>query len=337
MSMMQVALGAVHTMAHVGSSLAMFQADKIDSGNAKTLETFVVIAAVALAAQAIAICGIVYLVFKLRAEVLSHIGDIKAKAMPLIEKSHGLVDDLSPKVKDITGKVQTLVTDLSPTIKSITAKTDTLIGDLSPTIKNITSKTDTLIGELSPKINGITDKVQGIAAHAEEIAAMAKDKVQEFSPTISEANQTAKDAIGITRETVSKTNEIALATVADVSGKAREQIDRFNGIVSDALDATVKLGKAIEHGVTAPANKVAGIAVGAKATVEHLVKQYGGLFRFGSKKKPAAGTPSPRPNPVPPVTPHSPEAMGSVHAHPFGAGATGVPQKEYMDERDLDL
>lgn len=309
MSMMMLTAGAVHSIHQLGTSLAMFQADKIDSGNAKTLTTFVIIAAVALASQAIAICGIVFVVFKLRAELMSHVGEIKGKIMPLIEKSNALVTDLTPQVKDIT------------------AKTNALIGDLSPKVSDITAKVQVLVADLSPKIVGITEKVHAISGHVEEMSGMAKDKVLAFGPTITAANDTVK-----------QTNETVRATIMDANTKTRAQVDRVNGLVTGAIDATVRISKAIEHGITQPAREVSGFVNGAKTTLEHLAKRYGGvvsveglssLFGFGKKK----ATPSPYTPPGQavrtPVAPRSPEAMGSSD--------TRLPSAFGSTKRDMDL
>ena len=224
--------------------LALFQPDMINTGNAKLLEAFVIVTAVSFFIIMIVIVALALAVLKAKNELMSHVRDLKAKAMPLIEKSHGLVTDLTPEIKKITTQV-----------------------------------------------NDITVKVKDITGHVGEIVVVAKDKVNEFSPTISEANVTFRDALAKAKVTFDGANETVQEavgkakatyaegnkTVLDANEKTRQQIDRVNGMVSGALDATVKLGKAIEHGITQPGRELAGLVSGAKATVDNLLHQSSGL------------------------------------------------------------
>lgn len=204
------------------SSLAAFQAqDVINSGNAKLLEVFIAIAAIALLAQAIVVVGIGIGAFKVYKLVNGHIGELRAKAMPIIEKSQALVEQLTPQIHEITAKV-----------------------------------------------NNIT-------GHVEEIVGMAKDKALEFSPTISAANLT-----------VAAANE----TVRDANLKTREQVTRVNGMISGALDATVRLGHAIEHGITQPGREIAGVLSGVKAglsTLTHAARGFAASKSTGTSRPPA--------------------------------------------------
>ncbi len=287
--------------------LAMLQAqDSINSGNSKLLEIFIGLAAFALLVQATAVVAVALGLMKAQKVVLSEIAEIKAKVLPFVEKSHGLVDDLTPQVKAITAKTQTLITDLTPHVKDITVKVQALVEDLSP------------------RIVGITDKVHSIAGHVEEISMIAKNKVAEFGPTVSAAN-----------ETVKQTNETVRATVMDVNGKTRAQVDRVNGMITGVLDSATKIGKAIEHGITQPAREVSGFVAGAKVTFEHLAKRYGGIVNLsslsnlvglGSKKSASPFTPSETKRPV---TQQAPESMGNQESKlPSAFGST---------QRDLDL
>ncbi len=237
---------AVRTSFHSMHALALFQAqDSINSGNSTLLMIFVGIAAAALAAQAIAVVVAGFMLMKAQKEIMGQIHEIKGKAMPLIDSSQALIKDLTPEVKQITTKVHTLVTDLSPQVKEITTKVNTLVTDLTPEIKQITTK-----------VHEISVKAEQISAHFEEIAGVAKDKVQEFSPTISAANVTLQEA-----------NETARAA----NQRTREQIDRVNGMVTGAIDATVQMGSQISHAITQPVREVSQMVSNAKASVGSAV------------------------------------------------------------------
>ena len=291
-------------------SLGLLQAqDMINSGNSKLLEVFIGLAAFALLVQAAAVVGVALGAMKAQKVILAEIAEIKGKVLPFVAQSHGLVNDISP------------------TVKSITSKTDTLISDLTPHVKDITVKVQGLVADLSPQIVGITAKVHAIAGHVEEISTLAKDKVVEFGPTVSAANLTVRE-----------TNDNVRATVQDVNDKTRAQVARVNGMISGALDATAKIGRAIEHGITQPAREVSGFVTGTKVAVEHLYKRYGGMVNLGGladmvgfgKKKPAASPYTPqRPAQASAVSPHAPESMGAKENQlPSAFGST---------RRDLDL
>ena len=307
-------------------SLMFFQAqDSINSGNSKLLMIFIGLAAFALLVQAAAVVGVAVGLLKAKNVALKDLAEIKAKVMPFIDKSHGLVTDLTPQVKEIT------------------AKTNALIGDLTPTVKDITVKVQTLVADLSPQIVGITTKVHNIAGHVEEISSMAKDKVAEFGPTISAANDTVK-----------QTNETVRATLMDANDKTRAQVDRVNGMITGVLDSTVKFGKAVEHAVTQPAREVSGMVSGAKTTLEHLAKRYGGAINLGSlasvsdyaknafsglfKKKPA-----PAARTAPKAEPYVPTQQPTVHTPvdvrvPERMGESTLPAAFGSTvKRDLDL
>jgi hypothetical protein len=210
----------LHLTTPVGA-LAFFQAqDSINSGNSKTLLAFVIIAALALAVQAIVVLAVGLAMLKARTELLSHVSELKGKAIPLIEKSHALVIDLTPQIKEITAKVNT------------------------------------------------------ITGHVETISGIVETKATEIAPTVTAAN-----------ETVLAANE----TVRDANLKTRAQISRVNGMVSSALDATVRLGVAIEQGIAKPGREVAGVIAGLKAGLDTLLsgaKAFGSGGPVGQRPKP---------------------------------------------------
>ena len=228
----------------VGRGLAMLQPDVNVGGNSTTLTVFVGITTLCFVILAVVAVAILVQLKKGQKELMEHVTEIKAKAMPLIEKSHALVTDLTPQIKEITAK---------------------------------------------------TNQITG---HVGEIVAIAKDKAQEFSPTVSEANVMVRDAIAKAKVTFDAANAHAQVvlekaqttfdganqTVVDTNEKTRQQIDRVNEMVTRALDATVRLGKAIEHGVTAPARELAGLVNGAKETIDGLMKKTSEAGNVASKR-----------------------------------------------------
>ena len=76
-----------------------------------------------------------------------------------------------------------------------------------------------------------------------------------------------KQAVADADVTVKQANE----TVRTANVKTREQVDRVNGMVTSALDATERFGKALQHGITQPGREIAGFVNGAKSTIDHLM------------------------------------------------------------------
>ena len=157
--------------------------------------------------------------------------------------------------------------------KAVMGHIDEIKGKAYPLIE----KSQALLTDLRPKINEITDKVNVITGHVEHIAGIAKEKADEFSPTISAANQTVVNA-----------NE----TVAEANRKTRAQIGRIDAMVSSALDATVRLGIAVEKGITAPGREIAGMVSGMKQGLDTLLH---GARGFAAGKGSGRTVPSQQP------------------------------------------
>ena len=273
------------------SAFVLLQGDAIDSGNAKTLEAFVIVAAVSLLIVACVMVGLAVVALKAKNEIMGHVNEIKGKLIPLIDKSHGLVTDLTPEIKKITTQVH----------------------------------------EISVKANDITGKVN-------DITAVVKEKVVEISPTVSQANVTVQEALSKAKVTFADANQ----TVGDVNQKTRQQIERMNGMVSDALDATTRLGRAIENGIHAPGRELAGLLAGAKATADSLLKsttgtldslkksssgvgvQLAGKFASLFAKKPAAKSSGATRPASAPARPAAPAEHGGRFAGLASAGGSGT-------------
>lgn len=227
-------------------SLAMLQApDAIDSGNARLLMIFIGLVALAMVVIAIVVVVLAVVMTRTQKKVMGYVEEIKIKVMPIVDKSNGLIADLTPDIK------------------------------------------------------GIAAKVHVITGHVEGIAGVAREKVHEFAPTISAANMTLNDANNIAR---------------DANQKTQAQVQRVNGMISGALDATAKLGKSIEYGITQPTREIAGVVSGLKAAMDSLLSKTRG---FG------AG-----------ITPDPSRANHRTTASSAGVGAAGKTTGRYgMEEK----
>jgi hypothetical protein len=189
---------AIHSLA----SFAIYQLEE-----SKLLMIFIGIVAFAMLTQAIVTVGLGIAAFKAQRKLLGHLEEFKAKALPLIDKSHALVVELGPQVHKIAATVET------------------------------------------------------ITEHVERIAAVVHAKTDEIAPTVTAANLTVQDA----------------------NLKARAQVSRVDHMVSSVLDATVRLGVAIEQGIARPSREIAGVLSGFRAGFDTLIR---GARAFGSGAKP---------------------------------------------------
>lgn len=169
-------------------------------------------------------------------------------ALKAIKVVTGIVEEVKGKAMPLIAKGQSLV-----------ETSHDLVTDLTPKIKEV-------VADLTPKIKTISTSVTGIVANVEHISGVAKDKVNEFSPTVSAANDTAREA----------------------TEKARQQVERVNGMVSHALTTVGEMGASLHHGITAPGREIAAMVSGVKTSLDHLIdktKGFGNGIDLGSMFK----------------------------------------------------
>lgn len=131
------------------------------------------------------------------------------------------------------------------------------VEEISAKLMPLLDKSNVLVTDLTPQLKDITARAQAIIGNVEEISALVRDKVNEFGPTISAANETLNEA-----------NE----TARNANRRAQEQVGRVNGMVTDVLDATSQMGRAIQNGITTPVREVSNIVEGLKAGVMAFIQ-----------------------------------------------------------------
>jgi methyl-accepting chemotaxis protein len=112
----------------------------------------------------------------------------------------------------------------------------------------ILDKTTALLSDLAPKVHSVSTNV-------EQISYTVREKIEELSATVSELNE----------------------TVREINGRARVQVVRVDGIVTDALVATEEISQTVQNGIKAPVRQIAGVIAGLKAGIETLIER----SRFG--------------------------------------------------------
>ncbi len=151
--------------------LALFQAqDSINSGNAKLITAFIIIAALALLAQALVVVVVGLGALKAVKEIQTHIGEFRAKAMPLIAQSHSLVTELTPTVREITEKVNTITAH----VEQISAMARDKAVEFSPTIsaanKTVAQANET-VQDANLKTRAQISRVNGMISSSLDAAA----------------------------------------------------------------------------------------------------------------------------------------------------------------------
>ena len=111
MALMNLSVAPMHpATSHVVSGLALWQTDSINSGNSKLLMLFVAVAAFALLAQAVIFGFMAFGALKAQKRIAGLVGELHAVAMPVLKKSHVLLEEVGPKVSEITENVKQIST-----------------------------------------------------------------------------------------------------------------------------------------------------------------------------------------------------------------------------------
>ena len=192
-----------------------------------------------------------------------------------------ILSKVTKLVKVADAKAQPLLAQATPLIaksKEIAGHVNDIVADLKPKIAAVSA-------DLQPKIASVTSDVQ-------HISSVVRSKVDEAGLTFTKINQTVEKV----NETVQGYN----VTAQDVNVKAKGQVERVNGMVSDALTTTQQVSKQIQHGIKVPVEKIASWVTAAKIGIENLSEK----IPFLNQNQPGARkptTPRPGPVPVPPV------------------------------------
>lgn len=194
-----------------------------DQSGSNLMVVFMGIAAISLLVLALVVVGVLIVLavvaLKAKAAIAKTTLEVKAKVYPIIDKTNGLV------------------------------------ADLTPTIKGITEKTHTLIGDLSPRVSGITEDVHGITSRARGMVEFVEAKLHDFAPaidagreTLMEATATARSANNKTAQQVERVNGMVTA-VLDWTNQVPVQLQRGISVkgkkFGDAVEQIRKKGESM--------------------------------------------------------------------------------------------
>ncbi len=127
-----------------------------------------------------------------------------------------------------------------------------VVDDLKKKAMPVIASAQDVVREATPKVRVVVDNVV-------ETSHMVRNKVHDFEATLTTANEKLREAT---------------ETFGDVNMKTRGQVNRVDGMITSALQATSELGTTIHKGIQAPVRQVAGMATGVKTSIDVLLKKF---------------------------------------------------------------
>jgi hypothetical protein len=138
------------------SGMWLQDADSLSSGNSRLLMVFVGMVAVALIAQAIALIAMAVGAAKTRKRGLEIFEEIRAKMMPVLENSHGFIQETTPKIKIITDNL----VETSHVVRAKAVEFDATASDLNFKTRAQLDRVDGMVTSVLNTTNDISETVQ---------------------------------------------------------------------------------------------------------------------------------------------------------------------------------
>lgn len=153
----------------VMSGMWLQDPDSLSSGNSRLLMIFVGMVAIAMVAQAIALIVMAIGAGKARKRALEIAEEVRTKVMPILETTHGLINDSAPKVKIIT---ENLV-EASHVVRAKAAEFDATASDLNRKTRAQAARVDGMVTAVLNTTAEISDTLQrAIKVPVREIAGL---------------------------------------------------------------------------------------------------------------------------------------------------------------------
>jgi hypothetical protein len=157
----------MEAMRIVVSGMWLQDAGSLSSGNSRLLMFFVLMVAVALMLQAFALIAMAWGAAKTRKRGLEIFEEIRAKMMPVLENSHGFIQETGPKVKIIMDNL----VEASHVVRAKAMEFDATATDLN-------SKTRAQMNRVDGMVTSVLDTTSDIS---QTVTRGIKMPVREFS------------------------------------------------------------------------------------------------------------------------------------------------------------
>jgi methyl-accepting chemotaxis protein len=124
-----------------------------------------------------------------------------------------------------------------------------LIKKVDDIVDHVDKKTTPILTKATALIEDITPKVHDITTNVQQVSFTVRDKVGDLAVTVDELN----------------------TTVQEINARARMQVMRVDGMVTEALDTTQEVSRTVQENVKKPIRQMAGIIAGLKTGLETLI------------------------------------------------------------------
>jgi hypothetical protein len=146
----------MEAMRIVMSGMWLQDPDSLSSGNSKLLMVFVAMVAIALVVQAIALIVMAVGAAKARKRGLEIVEELRIKVMPILDSSHGFIQDTAPKVKIITENF----VETSHVIRAKAQEFDSTASDLNSKTRAQVARVDGMVTSVLNTTSDISETVQ---------------------------------------------------------------------------------------------------------------------------------------------------------------------------------
>ena len=150
------ARGDMEAVRIVMSGMWLQEPGSLSSGNSRLLMIFVGMVAIAMVVQAIAVIVLAVGTAKASKRALEMADELRTKVMPLIDTTHGVIQDSAPKVKIIT---ENLV-ETSHVVRSKAAEFDATASELNMKTRAQAARVDGMVTSVLNTTSDISDTLQ---------------------------------------------------------------------------------------------------------------------------------------------------------------------------------
>jgi len=112
-------------------------------------------------------------------------------------------------------------------------------------------RTGPIIDKSTQVLNDLAPKVQSMTENVEQITYAVRSKTDDLVATVGQVNQTVQEA----------------------NSRARAQMARADGILTEALTATEDISHTIQDSIRAPVRQLVGVIAGIKAAIDKLIER----------------------------------------------------------------
>ncbi len=227
------------------------------------------------------------------------------------------LNEVKGKAYPMVASVQGVVDDIRPKVVSITESVRSIVEDAKPKVASVTESVRSIMEDATPKVKVMTENVKTITTNFAETSTTLKDKAQSIAGNVTE-------------------------TVENANKKTRAQVDRVDGMVTSAFNATGEIAAKVQHGIKVPVNEVVGWVNAAKASLDKFMSHQKAEVKEDEAVDPAKATGGSADGPLsgllglfrkpkqPPAKWHQPSAAETLTRSGFPESGRGAAAERYQ-------